>query len=386
MNNEEILEILLERADIEGYRGYSLYDSHNSVLPLKTLPKKFGFFINQVVKRSPFNFRKILLVKKSVNPKMLGLMALVNGAMFKKTKSNVYVERLDRIYSLLLEVRSESSGISWGYPYYWPKRAENDVPAHTPNVVVTCFIGRGAYYAYQATRDEKWKSLLEKIGTFLLNDINIYKGEDGVCFSYTTVQKDKVINVNMLAGEILTYVDLVNEDNTYDKIVAEIIKFTSSHQNADGSWWYSHGYSSKTVKIQLDFHQGYVLESLFRVSQHRSDLEDEIKKLIHLGDVFYREKILDMKKGIAKWRYPNKYPIDIHNQAEAIIWLSLTNKSPMAKVFVDYTINNFWSRSKRYFFYQKYPLITNKTNYLRWNNGWMSVALVTYLMGDEILI
>jgi len=386
MSNEEILEFLLSSAHNDGYKGYSLFDSHNSTLPLEKLPKKLGFYVNQVIKRSPINFRKILGVKKSINPKMLGLMVQVNGAMYRKTKSSIYLERLNRIYSLLLEVRSESSGMSWGYNYYWPKRVEKDVPAYTPNVVVTCFIGRGAYYAYLATRDEKWKSLLEEIGTFLLNDINIYKGKDGVCFSYTTAQKDKVINVNMLAAEILTYIDLVTEKKSHHKLVAEIIKFTSSHQNADGSWWYSHGYSSNTFKKQLDFHQGYVLESLLRVSHHRSDLEHETKEIINRGDRFYREKILDINKGIAKWRYPKKYPIDIHNQAEAIIWLSLTNNLPQSKVFIDFTFKHFWSKSKGYFFYQKYPLITNKTKYLRWNNGWMSVALLTYLMGDEVLV
>lgn len=386
MHNEEILEFLLNRAHNEDYEGFSLFDSHNSTLPLEKLPKKLGFYINQFIKRSPINFRKILGVKRSINPKMLGLMAQVNGAMYKKTRSNVYLERLNRIYSLLLEVRSESSGISWGYNYYWPKRVENDVPAYTPNVVVTCFIGRGAYYAYLATRDEKWKGLLEEIGTFLLNDINIYSGKDGICFSYTTAQKDKVINVNMLAAEILTYIDVVTEEISHKKLVTGIIKFTSSQQNTDGSWWYSHGYSSNIVKKQLDFHQGYVLESLLRVSKHRSDLEHEIKELIKLGDRFYKEKILDINNGIAKWRYPKKYPIDIHNQAEAIIWLSLTNNSLNAKVFIDYTIRHFWSKSKGYFYYQKYPLITNKTNYLRWNNGWMSVALVTYLMSDEVLV
>lgn len=386
MKNEEILEILLSSSHNDRYMGYSLFDSHNSRWPFEKLPKKLGFYLNQIIKRSPINFRRILGVKKSVNPKMLGLMAQVNGAMYMKEESEIYLDRLDSIYSLLIDVRSKSSGISWGYNYYWPKRSETDVPAYTPNVVVTCFIGRGAYYAYKATHDEKWKHLLEDIGRFLLNDINIYRGDDGVCFSYTTAQKDKVINVNMLVAEVLTYIDVISDNDIHNELVSDIIKFTSIHQNVDGSWWYSHGYSSNKVKKQLDFHQGYVLESLLRVSKHRKDLENSISGLIMSGDKFYREKILDVEKGIAYWRFPKKYPIDIHNQAEAIIWLSLTKNTSSAKVFVDYTMKHFWSRSKRYFYYQKYPLITNKTKYLRWSNGWMSVALLTFIEGDEVLI
>ena len=386
MSKEDILQHLLKTAHTDGYKGYSLFDSHNSIIPFEKLPKKVSFYVNQIVKRSPINLRRALGVEKSVNPKMLGLMAQVNGLFYYQTKSQVYLERLEVIYDLLLELRSESNGISWGYNYFWPKRTEKDVPAYTPNVVVSCFIGRGAYYAYKATKDNKWKGLLSDIGTFLLSDINIYRGDDGVCFSYTTAQKDKVINVNMLAAEVLTYIDVLNYENSHSNLVTEIIRFTSNHQNKDGSWWYSHGYSSDVVKKQLDFHQGYVLESLLRVSKHRPDLHNEIMQLIDRGDRFYKDYILDISKGTAKWRYPKKYPVDIHNQAEAIIWLSLTNKMSQAEVFVNYTIKNFWSKSQGYFYYQKYPFITNKTKYLRWNNGWMSVALQTYLNSNEVFI
>ena len=43
-----------------------------------------------------------------------------------------------------------------------------------------------------------------------------------------------------------------------------------------------------------------------------------------------------------------------------------------------WTIDNMQGK-KGNFFYQKYPFLTNKTNYLRWNQGWMLVALTTLI-------
>ena len=50
-----------------------------------------------------------------------------------------------------------------------------------------------------------------------------------------------------------------------------------------------------------------------------------------------------------------------------------------AKKITKWTIENMQSK-KGNFYYQKYPLLTNKTNYLRWNQGWMLVALSTLVL------
>ena len=55
------------------YKGYSLYDSHNSPIPFVKLGKNLSFLINQINKRSPINFRPLLGIKKGINPKGYGL-------------------------------------------------------------------------------------------------------------------------------------------------------------------------------------------------------------------------------------------------------------------------------------------------------------------------
>ena len=91
-----------------------------------------------------------------------------------------------------------------------------------------------------------------------------------------------------------------------------------------------------------------------------------------------------LKEGRFAWRLPKQYPIDIHNQAAAILTLRSFNKElnelgydtteELSKVY-EWTEKNLWSGSKYY--YQYYPLVINQTNYLRWNQGWMLAATST---------
>ena len=37
------------------------------------------------------------------------------------------------------------------------------------------------------------------------------------------------------------------------------------------------------------------------------------------------------------------------------------------------------NKIKGNFYYQKWPIITNKVSYMRWNQGWMMVAISTLM-------
>ena len=111
--------------------------------------------------------------------------------------------------------------------------------------------------------------------------------------------------------------------------------------------------------------------------------DDEARESIKKGLNFYYNTQFNKDEGWAYWRLPQKHPIDIHNQSQAIITFSKFNEYskeflPFAQKVADWTIENMRS-NKGNFYYQKYPLITNKINYLRWNQGWMMVALTTLL-------
>ncbi len=372
----------------QNYKGYSLYDSHNSSIPFKRFGVTISFLINQVIKRSPINIRSLIGVEKGINPKGYGLFLHIYS-MHKKLDINPKsAEKKARTFFSWLKENSSKgySGKCWGYNYYWPKKDGSDVPAYTPSVVVTGFVARGILEYYEAFNDTEAITLLEEACNFVLNDVHLYKGDDGYCFSYTPVKKDLTINASLLAAEILAYTDFLKSETKYSELVNQVVKFTLEHQNKDGSWYYSHDYISRSPKKQIDFHQGYVIESLYRLQKYYDlNSKKEVEEAIKKGLSYYRNNQFD-KDGWAYWRLPSKWPVDIHNQSQGIITFSIFKKYseeylPFANRIAEWTIKNMRGKSGN-FFYQKWPLLNNKVNYLRWNQAWMLLAL-TILIGES---
>jgi len=371
------------------YKGYSLYDSHNSPIPFVKLGKNLSFLINQINKRSPINFRPLLGIKKGINPKGYGLFLHAYSLLSEMDviDRKEAIEKANFFFDwLATNPSNDYSGHCWGYNYHWPKSDGTQVPPYTPSVVVTGFIARSMIAYYEKFQDKKVNDIFNSMASFVLNDIHLYKGEDGYCFSYTPVQQDLTINANLLASEILAYCDYVNNETKYSEYIRKVIDFTFNNQNEDGSWYYSFDYSTKRPKKQIDFHQGYVLESLLRLSEYsKIDLlihDDKMKK----GLKFYYKNQFN-EEGWTYWRIPTKYPVDIHNQSQGIITLSLFKNYdekylPFATKIAEWTINNMQG-SKGNFYYQKWPMLTNRVNYLRWNQAWMLLALTTLISSSN---
>jgi len=395
MKLDNINKSLLKLHDFiksENYVGHSLYDSHNSSLPLEKLGTTPSFFINQIVKRSPVNLRGILRVPKGINPKGQSLFLHSYSKLYKKglVDDKEIEERVNYFYNWLKGNPSKDySGHCWGYNYFWPKRDGSHVPPYTPSVVVTGFVARSFLEYYEVFGDVTVGDVMKSCTKFVMNDVHLYKGVDGYCFSYTPVKKDLTVNANLLAAEVLLYSDYLNHEKNFKKHVDEVIKFTINHQNEDGSWYYSFDYDSRKPKKQIDFHQGYVLESLHRLIKYYERVYDctppDIENAIKRGLKFYRINQFN-DKGFAFWRLPKVYPIDIHNQSQGVITFSsmkeYSEEGKFADSILDWTIENMQSK-KGNFYYQKYPFLTNKTNYLRWNQGWMMVAISTLLANNK---
>ena len=82
------------------------------------------------------------------------------------------------------------------------------------------------------------------------------------------------------------------------------------------------------------------------------------------------------------WRYPNLWPINIHNQAQGIITFSKLGKyinkyKKKSRTITNWTLSNLQS-SEGFFYYEKHKYFTNKIPYMRWNQAWMLYALATY--------
>lgn len=385
----ESIQKLDKYCENENYKGYSLYNSHNSFLPFNKMGKIISFYSNQIIKRSPVNIRPFIGIKRGINPKGYGLFLHAYSFMsdLDVIEKKVTDEKAEYFFNWL--VNNPSKGYSshcWGYNYDWPHRDGGITTAYTPSVVVTGFVARAMLEYYEKLKNNKVKDILKSMALFVLNDVHLYKGDDVFCFSYTPIKKDLTINANLFAAEILSYSDYVNGESKYQKYIEKVIQFTFNNQNENGSWFYSFDYDTRKPKKQIDFHQGYVLESLLRLFKYTNFNLSVYRNKIQNGLNFYYENQFN-KDGWAYWRIPKKWPVDIHNQSQGIITFSEfkdfnKNYLPFANKIADWTIENM-KNHKGNFYYQKWPFITNKINYLRWNQAWMLLALCNLLFYNE---
>jgi hypothetical protein len=167
------------------------------------------------------------------------------------------------------------------------------------------------------------------------------------------------------------------------KLCIDIVNFVVSRQKDDGSWAYSEN-ENGNERIQLDFHQGYVVESIDSISKLIDFDEANWKVAIIKGLDFYKNVLFD-NNGRSNWRYPKRYPIEIHNQSQGIITFSLLkeyrdNFEDFSNLIAKYTIENMQAKDG-HFYYQKHRFLTNKISYMRWSQAWMFLAL-TILDGN----
>jgi hypothetical protein len=388
-NYKVILKELHDYCRSENYMGYNLLDSHNSFIPFKKFGKTISFYVNQFFRRSPLNFRPIVGIKKTINPKAFGLFlyAYTNLKQLDVFEENYLDELNHNFYKWLSENYCKGySGYCWGYQYDWPQRNGNIVAANTPNVVVTGNIVRALFNYYKIYKIEKSKEIIGSAAMFVLNNLHITRTIHGVCFSYATEERDLVINASLIAAEILTFDDCLNNKVEHLPVVKGVLEYTKNMQNNDGSWYYSHNLKTFEPSKQIDFHQGNVLESLNIILKYYNSFEEEYLPVMLSGLEFYKKKQFDAN-GTSYYRFPNKWPVDIHNQAEGILLfsrLSSFNSSylPFAEIIADWTIKKMRSK-KGFFYFQKWPLFTNKISYMRWNQAWMMVALSELLISIE---
>jgi len=377
------LRIHIER---EQFKGYDPYDMLNTPMALRKFGRWLPIIAIQLHKRNPLNLRPLLGIKKDYNPKALGLLltAYTNLARLYP-KHNV-----DNILKFLLRRLSASvskgfKGACWGYNFDWAS-PEKYLPAYAPSVVVTGFVGKGLFDYFTLTRSQKAFELLRQSCDFIMRDLLLTQNEKGVCFSYTPFKKDCCFNASLLGAEVLAKVYSLTGENRLQELAKSAVDFVIAHQKKDGRWNYSFDLKTGTERAQIDFHQGYVLESIYEIIKHLNLNNPAYIESLKRGAEFYRFRQF-FETGQAIWRFPHVWPVDIHNQAQGIITFSKLGEidetySEFAKTIAAWTIEKMQDPSG-YFYYRKYRLFKNKIPYMRWGQAWMMVALTTLLTENE---
>lgn len=377
MEVNKSLEKLKKYIESENFKGYDPYDTLNSPIPFHWLGKWGPVLAIQFQKRNPFNIRKILGIKKAYNPKAVGLFLHAYSLKYQKDKNEETLQKMEFFFNWLIENRTEGyKEYCWGYNFDWASPVKF-LEKYSPTIVVSGFISKGLFEYYQATQNPKALEVLKSIGDFTENRLTWTTTEKGACVSYSTKAVDCCYNANMLGAELYARLFFITKEEKYRELAYKMTDFTIAYQQENGCWNYSIDLKTGKERTQIDFHQGYVLDSIHYVIKYCGENEQYTTALTRGAAYYFKEQF--KQNGSAIFRVPNEYPVEIHNQSQGIITLTrlsyLSDEyAPFAKKIAAWTIENMQG-PKGYFYYKKYPYHTIKTPFMRWSQAWMLLAL-----------
>src|SRR5437588_8286828 len=256
----------------QGLAGYDPYDGLNSRLFQATPLKRFRIARlawTQFHKRSPINFRSWVGIPRERNAKAVALFALAALADFRRdpTKENE-VEARELLDDLIWMGLKGFRGACWGYNFDWQSRSFF-APRGTPTVVPTAFAARALCEAAEILSRDEYLPFARTICDFILNDLNrSEETTEEVCFSYSPLDRTRVFNSSLLAGEVLASVGkLLGEQSLIDWANRAAI-YVVRRQQQDGSWTYG---ADSHQAWSDNFHTAYILTSLSRIMETGSN-------------------------------------------------------------------------------------------------------------------
>lgn len=384
MSVQEGLNKLEQFVVKEHFKGYDPYDTLLSWFPFQWLGKWGPVLAIQFQKRNPINIRPLLGIKKEINPKAFGLFMQAYSIRYRQTKDPKDLEQATYFFDWLKQNYSEGySGKCWGYNFPWAS-PEKYMKSFIPSAVVTGFVAKGLYEYYLASEKQEVIDLMESACLFLNKDLEKEINEDGISISYTPIKKDVCYNASLLAAEAMAKTSALTGKSDYNQLIEKAVEFVIKKQLPNGKWNYSLNLENGKERHQIDFHQGYVLESIYEIKKVLNKTSDIWDQALTKGLEYYIKEQFH-ESGRSYWRIPRKYPVEIHNQSQGIITLLKLNQyhssaSDFAAKIAEWTVDNM-QHKKGHFYYQKFQTHTHSIPYMRWSQAWMFLALIQLTQG-----
>ncbi|MFN2579045.1 MAG: hypothetical protein ABR607_15325 [Pyrinomonadaceae bacterium] len=363
----------------QGLAGYDPFDALNSRLFQATPFKRSRaarLAWTQLHKRSPINLRSLAGIPRSRNAKAIALFALAALADFRRspTKENE-IEARELLDDLIWMSLKGFRGACWGYNFDWQSRSFF-APRGTPTIVPTAFAARALCEAAEVLSRDEYLPFARTICDFILNDLRrSEEAGDQVCFSYSPLDRTRVFNSSLLAGEALARVgNLLGEQGLIDWANRAAL-YVVRQQRRDGSWAYG---ADSHQKWSDSFHTAYILTSLSQIIEAGS--HDEFDSALRRGYEFWTERFF-LINGWPKYFPDHLYPADIHSAGSAIVALvELRGRIPgtlmLAEQIANWTIESLRD-ARGYFYYQQRRFYKVRIPYMRWSEGWMIYALAS---------
>ena len=378
INYENVYNTLYKWIEGQSFVGYDPYDALNTKSNIIIKPKTVRLILCYLNKFSPINLRKIYKIRAIKNNKALALICL--SIMRRPIKKNMNHVLRDHINYILSKSLIERYGFHCWNAHNFPIQTTKEYQqAEMPGIIGTEMCASAIFEYYKKIEKlTHLKKVLLSTRDFFLKKLLVKNG-NATYFKYKPLTSDDecIFNASLIAAKYVAKINkYFNSSDGFD-IVQDCFHYIISKQNKNGSWHYGINLKTEYQKKQVDFHQGFILDCILDYMK-LVDVNPIILESYRKGLSFYHRKQFDTA-GRSLYRYPRKFPIDIHNQAQGIITFAKAGKYDeryinFAKTITNWTIQNMRSE-KGYFFYQKYPFMTNKIPYMRWAQAWMLYAL-----------
>lgn len=366
---------LLAYCKKDDWAGWDPYDALNSRL-FKLMP-----FLNsriprlamiQLLKRSPLNFRKPLLIPKTRNPKAL---AIFLTASIKLAGLGVVPKfEVIRLIDMIEAMRSANERFfCWGYSFPWQTRTLL-VPRGAPNLVCTTFVANALLDAYKFSGEDRCLKMASSAADYIVEELFYTESDAFAGYSYPTPDaRSRVHNANFLGAALLSRVANITGENRLINNALQVARYSASRQKQDGSWDYGENDTQHWVD---NFHTGYNLCALQDIKNYTG--ADEFDHIIKKGFNFYIEHFF-RQDGAPKYFHNKAYPLDVHCVAQSIITLLRfrdlsTDSASLALSVFHWSLSNL-QNPNGYFYYQITPYYRNRISYIRWTQAWMLLAL-----------
>ena len=376
------LKSILEYIEKENFKGYDPYDTLNSWVPFHWLGKWGPILAIQFQKRNPINIRHLLGIKKFHSTKGMGLLLSAYLKLYTISNDQNLIPSIKFIKDWLLQNANSFHGNAcWGYDYPYATLV-GKVDKGFPTVIHHSYIIGALFEYYKVFKDEEINQFIINSSSFILNNIPKTKYDNGTCFGYNPESSGCCYNASLHAAQCLAYVYSFTKEGELFSLIKDVVDFVILMQKESGVWYYSFNEFGGIENKQIDFHQGFILESLFDIKNLINFSCESWENAIKNGIAFYRKEQF-FENGQSLWRLPKVYPVDIHNQSQGIITFSKLKEYDkdylrFAETIAIWTIENMQNK-QGYFYYRNYKNYKNKIPYMRWGQAWMLLALADLL-------
>jgi hypothetical protein len=360
------------------WRAYDTFDGLSSpYAPLFTLNRPLlKQFWQQGVRRCFVNLRPILGIKPSMSTKGMGFFAQGYLKLYQTYANPLYLEKAKFCLQWLTENNSKQfRHYCWGNHFDYQSRG-GSIAKGTPTIVWTGLVAHAFLDAYEVIQEDRYLDVAKSACDFIVSDLGWQDFNEGVLFRYYPNADILVHNSSMIGASLLARLNSISETPGFRELSERAIRFTLYHQTAEGAWYY--GVGNKWAWID-SFHTGYVLEALAIFIRCTGATEYQwalTKGYRHFRHTFF------LPDGTPRYYAQKTLPIDIQCASQAIQSLvNLRHLHPdsvtTALDVAEWTIANMQDKTG-YFYYRKYPFITNKTATLHWGQATMFAALALF--------